>query len=399
MESRKAVAALSSHIDVSQTSASVEYHYSDFKHDPIDVLERYFDVFTYIANWGDQRLAFRFDSDAVDVNQLRAFAQLDCITVEPKRDSIIFNCWFTENYVEYSFFDESDHFYDGHSVSTSAFTSFHTDIVEGDLRSIYLLWLRAVELGHVDPSVSLEIPKGLNRLQEVHTDLIHFIGLSRSLLEACCRHSGNLSKKPKTDLRLKKYLSKLTREERDSFLECLLAENPITVRSRLRKKLSNFAPQRKAIPDSKSVRTMSAAQLISEADEIRRQKEEAIQQSKEERKQDYLKVLGENEDRMWEAVPKMIEEKKTKSYMNAALTLQALKYLAENRSSIKDYFARAEAIVSRYPKLTGMRSRMEDVGLITVGEQSKDIRRHWETDRWMKENPPENEYPFEVLLK
>lgn len=57
-DTRKAVSKLSSHISVSQTNASVEYHYSDFKHDPLDVLARYFDLFTYEANWGDQRLAF-----------------------------------------------------------------------------------------------------------------------------------------------------------------------------------------------------------------------------------------------------------------------------------------------------------------------------------------------------
>ena len=50
---RAAVAKLSSHIEVSATHAQVEYQWGDFKHDPIQVLARYFDAFQYYANWGN----------------------------------------------------------------------------------------------------------------------------------------------------------------------------------------------------------------------------------------------------------------------------------------------------------------------------------------------------------
>jgi hypothetical protein len=46
-----AVNKLSSHIDVTSTRAWVEYHWSDFKHDPKQVLARTFDAFLYYANW------------------------------------------------------------------------------------------------------------------------------------------------------------------------------------------------------------------------------------------------------------------------------------------------------------------------------------------------------------
>ena len=44
---RAAVGELSSHIEVSRSEAWVEYHWGDFKHDPIEVLARYFDAFLY----------------------------------------------------------------------------------------------------------------------------------------------------------------------------------------------------------------------------------------------------------------------------------------------------------------------------------------------------------------
>ena len=43
---------LSSHIEASSTHAVIEYHWGDFKHNPIKVLHQYFDGFLYWANWG-----------------------------------------------------------------------------------------------------------------------------------------------------------------------------------------------------------------------------------------------------------------------------------------------------------------------------------------------------------
>ena len=59
-EQLDAVDALSSHIDASSTHALIEYHWGNFKHDPIDVLHKFFDAFLYWANWGAPELAFRF---------------------------------------------------------------------------------------------------------------------------------------------------------------------------------------------------------------------------------------------------------------------------------------------------------------------------------------------------
>jgi hypothetical protein len=45
-----AVNNLSSHIDASSTHAIIEYHWGDFKHDPVEVLCEFFDGFLYWAN-------------------------------------------------------------------------------------------------------------------------------------------------------------------------------------------------------------------------------------------------------------------------------------------------------------------------------------------------------------
>ncbi len=68
-----AVNGLSSHIDVTSGQASVTYNWGDFKHDPIQVLAKYFDAFLYIANWGTRRLAFRFPAGLLDAKAIEPY--------------------------------------------------------------------------------------------------------------------------------------------------------------------------------------------------------------------------------------------------------------------------------------------------------------------------------------
>jgi len=70
-----AVDELSCHIDVTSTRAWGKYHWGDFKHDPKQALVRYFDAFLYYyyANWGCQRLAFRFPKGLLDEGLLQPY--------------------------------------------------------------------------------------------------------------------------------------------------------------------------------------------------------------------------------------------------------------------------------------------------------------------------------------
>jgi hypothetical protein len=61
---------LSSHIDVSSSRAVVTYNWSGFRHDPLQVLLKYFDAYFYMANWGSLRLMFRFPKGLIDESDI-----------------------------------------------------------------------------------------------------------------------------------------------------------------------------------------------------------------------------------------------------------------------------------------------------------------------------------------
>src|SRR5438093_10707287 len=91
-----AVNTLSSHIEASSTLALIEYHWGNFKHNPIKVLHEFFDGFLYWANWGSPRLAFRFPHGTLPVDLLEGYDLDDFVTFTQPPDYDILDSHFGE---------------------------------------------------------------------------------------------------------------------------------------------------------------------------------------------------------------------------------------------------------------------------------------------------------------
>ena len=65
-EQRAELRKLSSRAEITATRFVNEYSYGDFRGSPEKLMERYFDAFLYLANWGTRRLMFRFPRALLD---------------------------------------------------------------------------------------------------------------------------------------------------------------------------------------------------------------------------------------------------------------------------------------------------------------------------------------------
>ena len=65
--------SVSSRAKITPAHFSNEYNYGDLKADPLKLLERYFDVFVYVANWGTHRLAIRVPRDVVPFDEMASY--------------------------------------------------------------------------------------------------------------------------------------------------------------------------------------------------------------------------------------------------------------------------------------------------------------------------------------
>src|SRR6202047_1563892 len=70
---RQALRDLSTRARITATSFTNSYEWGDFKGDPFKLMERWFDLHLYLANWGSRRLMIRLPKRLVDRGLLGAF--------------------------------------------------------------------------------------------------------------------------------------------------------------------------------------------------------------------------------------------------------------------------------------------------------------------------------------
>ena len=69
---RKALRALSSRAQITTTSFTNHYEWGDVKGDPRQLVERWFDLYLYLANWGTRRLIMRLPRWLIERGRLNA---------------------------------------------------------------------------------------------------------------------------------------------------------------------------------------------------------------------------------------------------------------------------------------------------------------------------------------
>lgn len=387
---RKEVSNLSSHISVTGASAEVTYHWGDFKHDPQAVLARYFDIFLYEANWGTQRVAFRFDLHTVDVDQLTGFAVGDSLEVNQTDEGVFLEVWFEENWVEpsWSYYDQYEATGDWR---LEAFESIYRQIQQGDYRGLFLLWLKSCQLSPEEAKV-VGLPKGMAALEEEHRILIDFVGVDEGLLKQAAERSKPLPGKRKMEDALDQYLSKLSADQREGYIRRLVSEDALALQSALRRELRVLGNHRPPNYLGEIVRYQELADAAKREAQMKAQK---AKEKEERRRKEYLAELGNREDELLDRVHELVSEKKSKSYDEAVLLLRGLEDLWMSRGD-RGYFLEAvECIANEFPRLTGFRGRLEDAGWLEPKKANTYLEAR--RKRFAEKNPLGREINFRLL--
>ena len=357
-DEQQAVRNLSSHIEVSSSRAVVTYAYGSFKHDPRQVLARFFDAHLYLANWGSRRLMFRFPSGLVGRDMVDPHCIQDRITFKTADGFDVLDMDLSE--------EEGGGWIEGEGA-LSGLISLRNDILHGDYRSVYLAWLKAMSvrdgyLPHGRKSSALKptvpaIPVGLKQLTPALKRFVEQFDVPASLVEAAAEHSPELAETVAMDFR--PLVAQFPREECDRFL-CRFAQGDVTAGMELKKQLLALESR----PPAASGPSRSIDELLKRAEAIetarkRRQEQEARRKHEAE-----MKALAEREAETWQQVASLVDRKQTKSYDEAVQLLAKLAQLAEFRGLKGDYRQRVTELCDRYKRLSGFRWRVQQAKLL-----------------------------------
>src|SRR6202046_3868072 len=178
---RQALRDLSTRAQITATSFTNSYEWGDFKGDPVKLMERCFDLHLYLANWGSHRLMIKVPARLIDRDRLDAFlTEVDCVELTQVGGSLILNIARDEI--------EVDGWNDG-SGWLAALAPLRAELLSGDMRLFYLLWLTAVEIDCFEADAPEPMP-GIGPITGALEAFANFFAIDPDLIQAAAEHSG-----------------------------------------------------------------------------------------------------------------------------------------------------------------------------------------------------------------
>ncbi|GLZ39925.1 hypothetical protein [Actinokineospora sp. NBRC 105648] len=164
------VRALSTRAEITPTSFVNEYHRGDFRGDPRDLVERYYDAFLYYANWGTRTLVLRLPKKLLEPSTATRYG-VDTWT--HKGDVL----------VSLGSDDENADFVD-QEFTLDALIEVRDEIAAGDTRPFYLDWLGRARIRLDEDTALPPPPAGLDALSDAQQTLAEFLRVDDELLAA-----------------------------------------------------------------------------------------------------------------------------------------------------------------------------------------------------------------------
>ena len=156
------------------TSFINDYSWGDFKGDADVWMDKYFDVFLYIASWGTRILKLRLPDTQLSAKAARLFALGESAAVRVKNGNVIFS-FHSEN-------EEGDDSVESEGLLASII-SVRSELARGDLRALYIGWLLCAQSREMEPvNLSPPVPPGLAKLSASLTSLAEFLRIDRTLI-------------------------------------------------------------------------------------------------------------------------------------------------------------------------------------------------------------------------
>jgi hypothetical protein len=354
--------AVSTRARITPTSFVNEYAWGDFKGQPDVWMERYFDAFLYLANWGTHILKLRLPPRLLNPATALAYFGSDSAFVNVKSGKVI---------LSFSSDDEDGGEWVEGEGQLSSLISVRAELARGDLRALYLGWLLRVQAGEIDSKeAEPPVPPGLGQLSASLDSLADFLRIDGDLLHVAAKASS-----PLPDLALDRdeflaWVGTLASAEKDELITKLVVESDQAAVAEL---LQRFLRQRSAAGAGPVTSGRTVGQLLAAAaahtkqrkrieaekqtaERVRREREAAAAREK------HLDSLVGREARLWAEIETLVATTQAAGYDQAVRHLVDLRDLA-TRGRGGDFRLRLESLRQAHARKLAFIKRLDKAGL------------------------------------
>jgi hypothetical protein len=351
---QESLRSISSRARITATSFTNHYEWSDLKGDPRKFMERWFDLHLYMSNWGTRRLMMRLPKRLLSLTEIGPFLrEVDWVEAWMSGDNLIVDICRDEM--------EADDDWDDGSGRLATLASLRADVLSGDFRLFYLLWLTALQDERLADSEIEPLP-GIGPLTGSLEGFGEFFGIDPDLMRAAAELGADDGMTSKEGLR--DTLAVIPeREKIELLLRMVVGDSHVAaeLRSWVRKKR----------PVSGTCRTVGALRMRASeiaaarerADAERREAERRRQAKKAERERGArLDVLKRRGEAVWRQIDEEIERRNPSGYDKAASLLSDLQALAAKVGSQSEFARRLALIRARHEKKGRFIERLSKLG-------------------------------------
>ena len=352
---RKALGKLSTRARITRTSLTVHYDWGDFKGDPNELMRRWFDAHVYVGYGSGRRLMIRIPKRLIGRGRLESVLRGSGIAdIIDSEENLILDVFCEIEPTEYEDWDDG-------AGWMAALAPLRGELLAGDMRMAYMLWLWGVETGRVPDDEQEPLP-GIGPLSGGLEALAEFLEMGADLVEAAAATPANSAAGQPSPKAVRATVTAIPETEKALLLQRLAEGDPhvvAEVQKRVRDAVSAKArPERRAVAE-----LLARAEEIGkarEAAEARRREEERLEQKRRDEQLrrallDYLRRRGPN---VWREIEAEIDKRVHTSYDRAARLIFDLRDLAKEDGTLADFSNRVNVLRARHDRKTAFLRRL-----------------------------------------
>lgn len=357
------VDSLSSRFSPTSRRAIFTYSYSDFKHDEETVLLKYFDFFLYLSNWGTKRIMYKIPIELVDYEEIK---QYKCnydnyyadngILIKKKSKFAIIDINLSE--------EGGDMWIEEESQISPNLIGLRQDILNGDYRSLFIMWLHIKHLEFESEQIDLQeeiplklIPDNLSQLNSGLRTLTDLYGMNIDWISGASKYS-KLSRSKESGYESK--LIQLPETKKEEYLKRIL-KGEQNLRIKLIKEIDKLFGKEndREMVDGK----ITLEELLKSSESAKKRKEKLEKERAEKRRVEKIKETEKNRGSIEKEIDYHIERGTGKSYDEAMKRILELQELSTYKTEVEEFMKWMKKIRKKVTNKPAMMRRLENHGL------------------------------------
>ena len=353
---RAELRSISTRAEITATRFVNEYQWGDLKGDPRKMMERYFDAFLYLANWGTRRLMFRLPRGALGSKTAERYCYTDTASLIETGSHLILSLYVDR---------EPDDYWDEPGGQLAAMVQARAELAAGDLRLLYLAWLLALQSDEVDDEdTEPPVPAGLEHLSASLQAVVDFFEIDEDLIAVAAASSPSIQE-PEG---MAGWITSLPAEQKDALLAQVAAGEGAQVRALLLRRFRTASSSPPAAPARTAAELWQAAgnrkaARAKAAERSQRQAEARSAAAQAAAHAKHLDQLATQTEAAWEKVAELIQTKRPRDYDLAVLLLRDLQALADRQEDPAAFRKRFLELRAQHPRKPSLLDRFDHAGL------------------------------------